>query len=106
MGSHGHRVDFDAAHSQAIGFNNLARVGTVGTVFHACCLLETTTNDLYIRTLPNVPAGAVWSGLDITRLVPARGVRADSCRVPFTPSIGRPWRSEERRVGKEGRSRW
>src|SRR5450759_4480320 len=82
MGSHGHRVDFDAAHSQATRFNKLARLGTVGTVFHACCLLETTTNAFHIRMLPNVPtpAGAVWSGLDITRLMPARGIRANSYR--------------------------
>src|ERR1019366_4109238 len=66
MGSHGHRVDFDAAHSQATGFNELARLGTVGTVFHAWCLLETTTNAFHIRMLPSAPAsaGAVWSGLD------------------------------------------
>src|ERR1039457_1162271 len=95
MGSHGHHVDFDAAHSPATGFNELARLGTVGTVFHACCLLETTTNAFHIRRMPNVPApaGAVWSGLDIARLVPARGVRADSCRVLFTPSIGEPWQA-------------
>src|ERR1035437_10322674 len=49
MGSHGHHVDFDAAHSQATRFNKSARLGTVGTVFHACCLLETTTNAFHIR---------------------------------------------------------
>jgi hypothetical protein len=57
MGSLGHRVDFDAAHYQATSFNELARLGTVGTVFHACCLLETTTNAFHIRMLPNSPTG-------------------------------------------------
>ena len=44
MGSHGYHVDFVAAHCQTTSFNELARLGTVGTDFHACCLLETTTN--------------------------------------------------------------
>jgi hypothetical protein len=57
MGSHGRRVDFDAAHSQATRFNELARLGGVGAVFHACCPLETTTNAFHIRMLPNSPTG-------------------------------------------------
>src|SRR5260370_38506187 len=73
MGSHGHRVDLDAAHSHATRFNELERLGTVGTVFHPCCLLETTTIAFHIRMLPSAPAGALWSGLDITRLVPGPG---------------------------------
>lgn len=58
MGSHGHLVDFDAAHSQATKFNELARLGTVGIVFHACCLLETTTNAFHIRMMPSAPPPA------------------------------------------------
>jgi len=58
MGSLGHRVGFDAAHYQATRFNELARLGTVGTVFHACCLLETTTNAFHIRMMPSAPAPA------------------------------------------------
>lgn len=56
MDSHGHRVDFDAAHSHATRFNELPTLGTVGTGFHPCCLLETTTVAFHIRMLPNVPA--------------------------------------------------
>jgi hypothetical protein len=53
MGSRGHRVDFDAAHDQATRFNELARLGSVGTVFYACCLLETTTTFAFpIKMLP------------------------------------------------------
>jgi hypothetical protein len=37
------------------GFNTLREMGTVGTVFHACCLLETTTIRFLIRTVPIVP---------------------------------------------------
>jgi hypothetical protein len=58
MGSHGHRVDFDAAHDWAFSFNQIHEMGSVGTVFHACCLLETTTFCFPIRMLPIVPTRA------------------------------------------------
>jgi hypothetical protein len=48
MGSLGHRADFETAHYQATRFNELARLGGVGIVFHACCLLETTTIAFHI----------------------------------------------------------
>jgi hypothetical protein len=58
MGSHGHRVDFDAAHDWTFILNVIGGMGTVGTVFHACCLLETTTFCFPIRMLPIVPTPA------------------------------------------------
>src|ERR1019366_1242634 len=94
MGSHGHHVDFDAAHYQATRFNELAKLGTVGTVFHACCLLETTTNAFHIRRLPNVPpAGVVWVR---SRCHPPCAGSWTQCRfllVLFTPRIG-PWQAQ------------
>ena len=54
MGSHGHRVNFDAAHDWACILNTIQGMGSVGTVFHACCLLETTTFRFPITTLPIV----------------------------------------------------
>src|ERR1035437_4264662 len=95
MGSHGHHVDFDAAHYQPTSFNELARLGTVGTVFHACCLLETTTNAFHIRMLPSAPhTRRCASSVPITRLVPAWGRdrwlwilgRAFSCAPRFGAS--------------------
>src|SRR5450759_3899062 len=88
MGSHGHRVGFDAAHSQATRFNELARLGTVGTVFHACCLLETTTNAFHIRMLPSAPAPA-GAGLVRSRYHPPCAGPRNPCQflpVLFTPS--------------------
>jgi hypothetical protein len=58
MGSHGHVVDFDAAHDWVFILNAIQCMGTVGTVFHACCLLETTTIVFPIRTLPSPPTPA------------------------------------------------
>ena len=49
---------FDAAHDQAFRFNEVPSLGTVGTVFHACRLLETTKTFVFpIRLLPNSPTG-------------------------------------------------
>ena len=62
MGSHGHRVDFDAAHDWACILNAIQGMGSVGTVFHACCLLETTTLRFHIRTLPIVAHGYKTQG--------------------------------------------
>ena len=57
MGSLGHRVDFDAAHTRAYTVNMIEGMGSVGTVFHACCLLETTKTFVFpIRTMPH-PTG-------------------------------------------------
>jgi hypothetical protein len=42
------------AHDLIIQFNELIILGSVGTVIHACCLLETTTTAFHIRTLPIV----------------------------------------------------
>src|ERR1035437_4578501 len=94
MGSHGHHVDFDAAHSPATRFNELAILGTGGTVFHACCLLETTTNAFHIRMLPSVPApeGVVRVR---SRCHPPCAGSWTPCRFPlvlFTPRIG-PWQA-------------
>jgi len=56
MGSHGHRADFDAAHDWAFILNVIGGMGSVGTVFDACCLLETTKTFAFpIRTLPIAP---------------------------------------------------
>jgi len=52
MGRLGHRVDFDAAHTWAFTVNVIEGMGGVGIVFHACCLLETTTIAFPIRMLP------------------------------------------------------
>src|SRR5258707_7431559 len=63
MGSHGHRVDFDAAHYEASRFNELARLGMVGIVFHACCrMLETTTSCFLYRMMPSVRVVADTAG--------------------------------------------
>lgn len=43
------------AHVWSNAFNYLREMGTVGTHFRACCLLETTTNRFYIRTVPTLP---------------------------------------------------
>jgi hydroxyacyl-ACP dehydratase HTD2-like protein with hotdog domain len=40
--ANGHRVHFDAAHDYAFTVNVIQGMGIVGTVFQACCLLETT----------------------------------------------------------------
>ena len=56
MGSLGHRVDFAPAHDLAFGFNAIARLGTIGTIFHAWCSPETTkTFGFLIRMLPTWP---------------------------------------------------
>ena len=43
------------AHDWAFILNAIQDLGSVGTVFHACCLLETTTFCFPIRTLPSMP---------------------------------------------------
>ena len=67
MGSHGHRLDFDAAHNWAFILNTIQVMGSVGTVFHVCCLLETTTFRFHIRTLPMRPPLSVKQRLFIDR---------------------------------------
>jgi len=58
MGSLGHRVDFAPAHDLAFGFNAVARLGAMGTIFHAWCSPETTkTFGFLIRMLPTWSAG-------------------------------------------------
>jgi len=62
MGSHGHRVDLDAAHDQASRFNEVASLGTLGTVFRTCRRLpETTTFRFHIRTMPIAPTARDFS---------------------------------------------
>src|SRR5687768_3513692 len=77
LGGPGHRMDFVAARLDATRFNELAGLGTVGTVFTRCCLLETTTNAFHIRMLPNTPTGAAGSRDDRwgIRLGPRRSAR-------------------------------
>ena len=55
LGSLGHRADLDAAHDWAFILNAIRGMGGVGIVFHACCLLETTTIAFPIRMLPVAP---------------------------------------------------
>jgi hypothetical protein len=58
-----------AAHDQACRFNQLVRLGTEGTVFHACRLLETTTSCFLYRRMPIAPIARVASSTSVT---PAR----------------------------------
>ena len=82
MGTLGHPVNSEAAQEKAFIFNAIRRMGTVGTLFHACCLLETTTFRFLYRRVPIARSVAwqVWSEpVSISpALCPARGIRADS----------------------------
>jgi hypothetical protein len=49
-----------------IAHTTIQCMGSVGTVFHACCLLETTTNSFHIRTLPNPPDTRLFSSRRFT----------------------------------------
>ena len=53
-------------------------MGSVGTVFHACCLLETTTFRFHIRTLPNAPATGQLMDRFTLLLPPVVGLRKHS----------------------------
>jgi hypothetical protein len=95
MGTLGTVWIFDAAHDQAFVFNAIDGMGILGTVFHACCLLETTTNAFHIRTMPMVPApaGAVWVR---SRCHPPCAWSWTPVPIPtgaFTPSTG-PWQAQ------------
>jgi hypothetical protein len=46
-------------------------MGTVGTEFRACCLLETTTIIFPIRMLPSAPAGEVRPQCDLVETLRA-----------------------------------
>jgi hypothetical protein len=48
------------AHVLSNAFNHLPEMGTMGSHFRACCLLETTTNRFYIRTVPSLPNESSW----------------------------------------------
>ena len=50
-------------------FNAIQCMRRVGTVFHACCLLETTTYCFPIRTLPSAPTATNLMA-DSTLLLP------------------------------------
>ena len=52
----------EAAHEWSLIFNAIRRMGTVGTVFHSCCLLEMITFRFLYRRVPIAarwPAGVV-----------------------------------------------
>jgi hypothetical protein len=52
MGTLGRPVNSVAAHEWLFIFNAIRRMGSVGTVFHTCCLLETTTFRFLYRRVP------------------------------------------------------
>jgi len=71
------------AHDQASRFNGLSRLGGVGTVFQACCLLETTTFCFLYRRMPTAP-NARDSSLVLPAArhrFPAEGGRSQTLRV-------------------------
>src|SRR5205823_6878061 len=91
--------------------------GEVGVVFDD----EDPGHAVAPASARTVPApDAAWasgtSGSSITNRLPARSPRCDAgassthvrppCSATSSRTTDRPMRSEERRVGKEGRSRW
>jgi hypothetical protein len=54
-----------SAHNWVCIFTAIHLMGTVGTEFRACCLLETTTIIFPIRMLPSAPAGEVGPQCDL-----------------------------------------
>ena len=86
------------AHFQTTRFNELARLGTVGTVFHACCLLETTTNAFHIGMLPNSPTGCgSWDRRRTTGTASATHMRRPRLSACWE---GRRWRYEGGHAGR------
>ena len=78
MGTH---VDFNAAHYYAPRFKELASMGSVGIVFHACCLLETTTSCFLYRMMP------IASGSGSTQTGNGSLASEADCRLPRTLSL-------------------
>ena len=81
MGGHGHRVEFESAHYQAIRFNALARLGTVGIVFQLVVCWRRQHFVFLYRRMPIAPAVTRSIPVSLLRILTILRIELNSFRV-------------------------